>query len=244
MNLACYIVDDERPAIDILTEYISMTPGLTLCGSSPDPLHALNEINLVRPDLVFLDIDMPKINGLEFAGLVNTFTTIVFTTSYRDYAPEAFEKEAAGYLLKPIPYERFLSCVQRIRKNTGLGISARQSKKASFFVKSGERGNLVKINIPAISYIASSLNYVDIHLDGHKVLAYMAITEILEELPADTFIRIHKSYVVNLDHVQAVAYSHVKLRDQTLLPVGRAFRNDFREKIRPEILVSKWDQAE
>jgi len=244
MSLSCYIIDDEFHAIEILEEYIRMTPGLELLSSSTKPLHALEEITEQRPAITFLDIDMPGINGLDFAGLVNSFTTIIFTTSYRDFAPEAFEKEAADYLLKPIPYERFLKAIQKTRKNCPAVTPSPNTTPSSIFIKTGIRGKLIKVVISEIMYISSALNYVELHFKEQKLITYLSITEILEKLPPGIFSRIHKGFIINHNFIQSVEYAQVKLQDQTILPIGRAFRSTFRQKIAPEILTSKWDQSE
>ena len=106
MNLSCYVIDDEFHALELLIAFIAKTPGLELAGASTKPLAALPEIQNHPPDITFLDVDMPDLSGLDLAGLINRQTTVVFTTSYREFAPEAFEKEASDYLLKPIDDER------------------------------------------------------------------------------------------------------------------------------------------
>jgi two-component system LytT family response regulator len=244
MSLTCYIVDDEFHAVEILEEYIRITPGLELLSSSTKPLHALEEITAQRPAITFLDIDMPGINGLDFAGLVNSLTTIIFTTSYRNYAPEAFEKEAADYLLKPISYERFLRSIQKVRKNSSATAALPDETPSSFFIKTGIRGKLLRVVISEIIYISSALNYIEIHFKEQKLMTYLSIAEILEKLPQGSFSRIHKGFIVNHHFLQSIEYAQVKLQDQTILPVGRAFRSEFRKKIIPEMLTSKWDQSE
>jgi two-component system LytT family response regulator len=244
MSLTCYIVDDEFHAVEILEEYIRMTPGLELLSASTQPLQALEEITAGRPAITFLDIDMPGINGLDFAGLVNSLTSIVFTTSYRDYAPEAFAKEAADYLLKPIAYERFLQAVQKIRKNGPPTGVLPQLPSASFFIKTGIRGQLFRVVIPEIMYISSALNYIELHFKEQKLMTYLSIAEILEKLPPESFSRIHKGFIINHNFIRSVEYAQVKLQDQTILPIGRAFRGSFRQKIMTGTLVSKWDQSE
>jgi two-component system LytT family response regulator len=244
MNLTCYIVDDEFHAIEILADYIQKTPGLELLSSSEKPLTALEEITARCPALTFLDIDMPEINGLDFAGLVRDFTTVIFTTSHREYAPEAFEIAAADYLLKPVSYDRFLKCVQKVRKSIRITAPQPGAAPSSFFIKTGIRGKLIRIAAAEIIYVSSALNYIEIHLKDQKLMTYLSISEILEKLPGTSFSRIHKCFIVNHNFIQSVEYMQVKLQDQTILPVGRAFRGEFKKKIMPEILVSKWDHTD
>jgi len=244
MNLNCYIVDDEQHAMDILAEFIEQTPGLTLQGSSTRPLTALQEITDNAPELTFLDIDMPEIGGLEFAGLVHPLTAVIFTTSYREYAPEAFEKEAADYLLKPISYERFLMSIQKIRRNFVVRDQTPEMDRRSFFVKTGVRGQLVRICIPEIVFISSALNYVEIFTREQKIMTYLSMMEIMEKLPVANFSRIHKCHLVNHDYIRYIEHGAVKMTNQSILPIGRAYRSSFLEKIKSEMIISKWDPAQ
>jgi DNA-binding LytR/AlgR family response regulator len=242
MSLSCYIVDDEYHAIEILTDFINKTPGLELVGASIDPLAALEGIADLTPALTFLDIDMPEINGLDFAELVIQQTTIVFTTAYREYGPEAFEKEVADYLLKPIAYERFLKCIQKIRKNIIDKSHLAIPISSSFFVKTGIKGKLIRVNIPEILYISSALNYIEIHFKEQKVMTYLTMGEVVEKLPSEQFSRIHNSYIVNHTFIQSLEYGQVRLEGQTTLPVGRVFRKEFQRKMSGSFLFSKRDQ--
>ncbi|MDB5141062.1 MAG: hypothetical protein JWR12_2978 [Mucilaginibacter sp.] len=244
MNLRCYIVDDEYHAIEILADYIQRTPGLELAGTSAHPLEALNKITACPPDLVLVDVDMPELNGLELAGLVNVFSTVVFTTSYREYAPEAFEKEAADYLLKPITYERFLQCIQKIRRHRPLETPVSEPFPSFFFVKAGMKGKMIRVVIAEIIYISSALNYIEIHLQGQHILTYLSMAEVLQKLPEEQFSRIHNACIVNHAFIQSIEYAQVKLQNQTTLPVGRAFRQGFRLKMQEFFFSGKRDQAD
>lgn len=240
MNISCYILDDEFHAIAILKDFISKTPGLELVGSSTAPLTALDEISSCLPVLTFLDIDMPELNGMKFAGLVNSQTTIIFTTAYPEYAVEAFEKEAADYLLKPISYERFLLCIQKIRRNLSGKIQAGNTAQTAFFVKTGISEKLLRINFTDLRYITGADHYIEINLRQQKVITYLTLTEILEKLPAEHFSRIHKSHIVNHVFIQSLEPGQLKLQDQTVLPIGRAYRLAFRKKMQDAFLTSKW----
>jgi DNA-binding LytR/AlgR family response regulator len=231
MNLTCYIVDDEPHAIGVLKEFIAKTPGLELAGSTTDPLEALEVIAAEPPALTFLDVDMPEVNGLQFAGMVNTQTTVIFTTAYREYAPEAFEKEAADYLLKPISYERFLVCIQRIRRNLAGKIPVSKNKSPYFFVKSGVKEKLLQVNVSDILYISGFDHYIEIHLKEQKIVTYLQLGEVLEKLPQEQFSRIHKSHIISHAFILSLEPGQVKLRDQTTLPIGRTYKAAFRAKI-------------
>jgi DNA-binding LytR/AlgR family response regulator len=226
MILSCYIVDDERHAIEVLRDYILKTPGLSLFGSSTDPLEALAAISVPEPpDLTFVDVDMPQLNGLDFAGMVNGRTTVIFTTAYREYAVEAFERRAADYLVKPLFYERFLAAVQRFRDS---GI---KKEAVDFFVSTGTKGQLVRVPISDIRYIQGADAYIKIYLDKASIMTYMRLAEVIKYLPASGFTRIHKSYIVNDGLVRVIEPGQVRLKDDTRLPLGPSYRNAFQRKM-------------
>jgi DNA-binding LytR/AlgR family response regulator len=238
MNLTCYVIDDEYHAIQQLTDYISKTPGLTLAGSTTHPLTALQVISEGPPvALTFLDIDMPELSGLDLAGMIRSKTTIVITTAYREYGPEAFEKNAADYLLKPISYERFLTCIQKIKDRQ----PASGEQPDFFFVKSDIKGKILKVSIPEIRYITSLDNYVEIHLQNEKekVIAYLTLSELLEKLPPGQFYRIHKSVIVAHRYIASIDHFQVRLHDQTILPVGKVYSAAFLEQMQAVLLISK-----
>jgi DNA-binding LytR/AlgR family response regulator len=229
MNLSCYLVDDEYHALNLLKEFIDKTPGIELAGCSTSATTALSEITNHYPMLVFLDIDMPDLNGLSFAEIIGGNTTVIFTTAHPEYAAEAFEKDAADYLLKPISYERFLKCITKIRRRLAGDAEKPAKISESFFVKTGIRGKLTSINPQEIKYIKASLNYIEILLRDRKVVTYLTMTEAGEKLGATNFSRVHKSYLVNHDFIRSVDYSHIILNDNTVIPIGRAYRKSFNE---------------
>ena len=236
-NLNCLVIDDERHAAEVLSAYITQTPGLSVTALYTDPLKALALFheNGPIPDVTFLDIDMPALSGMDLAGLINLQTVVVFTTSYREYAPEAFEKNAADYLLKPISYERFLRCIQKIRDR----IPA-QSAAAHFFLKTDIKGKMIKVNIAEIRYIESTGNYVQIFLGKEKIIAYLTLGELLAQLPAGQFSRIHKSLIVAHAYIRSIEHFQVRLQDRAEpLPVGRAYSEAFLQAIQADLFISK-----
>lgn len=238
MSLSCYILDDESHAVELLRAFVEKTPGLTLAGTSTQPLVALQAIREQSPAIVFLDVDMPDLSGLELAGIIGRQATIVFTTSYREFASEAFEKDAADYLLKPIGYARFLACIEKIRRQ--LPAAGPQS---FFLVKTGTRGSLTRINPGELVYISGLEAYVELHLRDKKLVTYMGLAELLEQLPAAHFSRIHKSYVVNHAFITGIDNGQVLLPGPVRLTIGRAYREEFYQKLAPALLISKRDQS-
>ncbi len=232
MNLTCYLIDDESHALDLLRDYIAQTPGLKLAGAGTRPLAALNEIQELRPDVTFMDVDMPELSGLDLAELVRNSTMVVFTTSYREFGPEAYERDALDYLLKPISYPRFLKCLEKLKHRE-------VPSPDHFYVKTGAKGVLQKIVIRDISYVSGLGAYMELHTTGGKVVTHGSLTELANRLPGATFSRIHKSYLVNHDHLLAIDGGQVKLAGGTCLTIGRAYRASFFEKIDPALLISQ-----
>jgi len=239
MNLNCYIIDDEPHSIELLKGYIEKTPGFHLSGTACNPLDAISEITSgPAPAITFLDIDMPQLNGLNVAEMIGQDTRIVFTTAFREYALDAFEKNAVDYLLKPITYERFLKSVLKVRKALS-GEENKQALPAYLLVKSGTKGNFRRIDIPDIRYIENIGNYIYIYAGNEKIAAYLTLADILDKLPEDDFSRIHQSYIVNHRSLLAVEYNQVKIAEGSYLPVGGTFRAEFRKKMQDKILISK-----
>jgi two-component system LytT family response regulator len=235
MSLSCYILDDELHAVELLADYVEKTPGLELTGRSTRPLEALGEIRAMSPKIVFLDVDMPDLSGLDLAGLIGSETRIVFTTSYREFGPEAFERNAADYLLKPFGYARFLTAVEKLR-------AAIPVKPAYFLVKTGTKGSLTRVDTADLVYVSGLEAYIELHLQNRKLVTYMGLAELLEQLPAH-FSRIHKSFVINDNFLTGIENGQVLLPGSVRLTIGRAYREAFLDKLAPALLLSKRDPA-
>lgn len=228
MTLSAYLIDDEKHALDLLETYVHRTPGLTLAGSSTNPLLALEELTRATAsvDLVFMDIDMPELNGLELAGLLSAGQQVIFTTSFREYGPEAYALSAQDYLLKPVSYERFLRCIQKVR-HAAAALTPAGHPDDSFFVKTGNKGSLQKVRPVEIIYIEAALNYMHIKTTAATIITYASIQELLERLPGSYFVRVHKSFIVNTRRISALEHGHIKMDDRSAIPLGRAFREKF-----------------
>jgi two-component system LytT family response regulator len=238
MHLSCYIIDDEYHSIEVIARYIEQTPGLELAGSSVNPLEALEYFAGSRtPAITFLDVDMPQLNGLDMADLIGPATSIIFTTSFREYAPDAFERNAIDYLLKPISYPRFLKALTKLSKAAPL--QSGDDQRYYFFVKSNIKGKFYRVSIPEIIYIENVGNYITIHTGKDKITTYLTLAEVLTRLPENSFSRIHQSFVVNHASIRSLEYGQVRLGDELTLPIGGTFRAAFRDKIQKDFLISK-----
>jgi len=239
MTIRTYVIDDEFFAVDILKDHIRRTPGLEFTGSSTDPLKALQELSSVEsPDILFLDLEMPAMTGLVLAKLLPAALRIVFTTSHRQFGPEAFELGAADYLLKPITYERFLACVSRIR-NESISKTARVVPETfSFFVKSDMKGKLIRIIANDITYISSEQNYVNIHLATEKIKAYLTLNELLERLPENQFCQTHRSFIVNMGRVRVMEPGILRLDNHAVIDIGPKFKEQLLRRLDSKLIVS------
>jgi DNA-binding LytR/AlgR family response regulator len=231
--ISCFIVDDEQSALDILRTYIEKTPFLTLAGSTTDPLQALRVVQSQPIDLLFLDIHMPQLSGLDAARLLQGKTKIVFTTAYSEFAVESFELEAFDYLLKPIAFERFLKTVHKAL-NASLEPSSRwqpEEKAPDYlFVKTGVKGKMAKINFDDIVYIEGMKNYLSINTTEESIVTLLSIRELEERLPSRQFMRVHKSYIVALNKIHALDGNQIFFKGlKAYVPLGDSYRTTFFE---------------
>ncbi len=227
--IRCYIIDDESDAIALLKNYIQETPGLELSGFAENPVEALDFLTgKDSPDITFVDIDMRQLSGLELAGMVNLYTTVVFTTAYPQYALQAFEKDAFDYLLKPIHYERFIKCINRLKRKW-LRCSAHPitGQDGCFNVKSEIKGRMVRIRFDDVMYIEGAVNYIQIHTIDSKHMTYLTLKEFIEYLPTETFIRVHRSFVINIKYVKVIERNRVGLEGGMYLPLGENYKERF-----------------
>lgn len=240
MNLTCYIVDDEQHAIDVLRHLINQTPGLELIGASTDPGAALLEVTGPNaPDMTFLDVDMPGLSGMQFAGMAALYTRIIFTTSYPEYAIEAFEKEAFDYLLKPIIYERFLKTIVRLKKHLRQLRASIEPENDHFFIRTEIKGKSVRINISDIYFVEAAQNYVIIHLQSARHIAYLTMEDIAERLPKNRFVRVHKGFIIDSTRIVSIENGQVTLSEKVIVPLGRVYKGALLSDLNELLLKSR-----
>jgi DNA-binding LytR/AlgR family response regulator len=228
MTISCYVIDDEAGAIALLTDYIVRTPGLELVGTSLNPLDAIDELtSATAPEITFIDVDMRQLSGLELAGMVNLYTTVVFTTAFPEYALQAFEKEAFDYLLKPINYARFAKCIQHAKRKKRLAAREYPIREDFFTIKSEVKGRMVKIKFDEVIYIEGAVNYIQIHTKEGKHMTYLTMKEIERHLPKPLFARIHRSYMINVNFVKVIERSQVRLDNGESLMMGDYYKKRF-----------------
>lgn len=202
--LTCMIVDDEPLAVRLLVSYVEKTPDLQLLSSFTDSINAINAIKEQKPDLLFLDIQMPNIDGMELAHSLTEDTRVVFTTAFKEYAFESYEVNALDFLLKPIRYNKFLAAVEKARKLHQQPSAAQPNQPNTVFIRvDGEWRNIV---IDQITYVSGMKDYVMFYLDGERkpLISHLTMKAVEEMLPSDKFLRIHRSYIVAVDKIRKV----------------------------------------
>jgi two-component system LytT family response regulator len=210
----CIIVDDEQHAIDILEHYIKQTPQLNLAGSYTNPIEALQFCSQQAVDLIFLDIQMPEISGIDFIKTLRGKSKVILTTAYSEFALEGYELYVVDYLMKPMRLPRFLAAVQKAIEQMNVKENRPVSADDDYiFVKTETKGKLLKIMLAEIDYIEAMKNYVVIYRGGQKTFVYTSMKELEERLPAKQFIRIHKSYIIPISRITGIEGNMIRLKN-------------------------------
>jgi DNA-binding LytR/AlgR family response regulator len=240
--ITCIIVDDEQHAIDVLEHYVRQVPSLHLLASLTNPLQALEILNQQKIDLIFLDIQMPGISGIDLARTIRGRTRVILTTAYSEFVSEGFELEVVDYLLKPVPFPRFLKAVQRAQQLIAAPPSTAATQEDGsdddyFFVKTELKGKMLKINFRDIDYIESMKNYVAIHHNGARTMALLTMKDLEDRLPARQFMRIHRSFMIAVDKITAIEGNTVQLRGvKEAILLGETYKPLFVERMKGKMM--------
>lgn len=224
----CMIVDDEPIARDILTGYLEKTPGLKLVKSCMNATEAYEGLYQHKVDLIFLDIQMPVISGTDFLRSLRQPPLVIFTTAYQQYAVEGFELNSVDYLLKPVTYERFYQAIQKVREKLSFKAGMKASPPNStvpidyLFIKQDTR--LVRVNYDQISYIQAEKDYSSVYLEDKRLLASMHLKLFEDTLPKEKFLRVHRSYIVNLSKILSIKGNTAELGD-VAIPISANYRD-------------------
>ncbi len=215
-------VDDEPKALDVISIHASKSPEIDLVKTFTNPEHALVFLKDNFVDLIFLDINMPLISGLQFVERLQTKPYIIFTTAYSEYAIDSYNFEAVDYLLKPIEFDRFYKAITKVKKLIQLNHIHQDSLLSKFiFVKDGYRQ--IKICIEDIQFVQSDGNYLHIVTNNKKVMVRMTFQNLLEKLPRKLFFRVHHSYLINFSHIQKIEDNHIFINDLKI-PIGIKYK--------------------
>lgn len=228
-TMTCIIVDDEPLAVRLLESYVEKTPDLQLLASYTDSITAINTIKEQKPDLLFLDIQMPNIDGMELAHSLQEETHVVFTTAFKEYAFESYEVNALDFLLKPIRYNKFLGSIEKARKlfDTQQTVQPIQHPNTVFIRVDGEWRN---ISVDQITYVNGMKDYVMFYLDGEKkpLISHLTMKAVEEMLPTDKFLRIHRSYIVAVDKIQKVDRNDCVYIGEEIIHIPDGYLQTFR----------------
>ncbi|WP_419489127.1 LytR/AlgR family response regulator transcription factor [Chryseobacterium bernardetii] len=216
-KIKCIIVDDEPLAISLLEQYVQKIPFLELVFSTENPIEALEYIQNNDSDLIFLDIQMPELTGINFMKIVGAKQKYILTTAYSEYALEGYEHNIVDYLLKPVSFERFLKSAIKAQERFSF-----QEEEACFFVKSS--GQQHRINFNEILYIESIKDYVNIRTVGEEYIVLDTLKSLENQLP-NKFVRIHKSFIINLDKIKSIGAKKLRVSEQEI-PIGDSYRSN------------------
>ncbi|QCR22386.1 LytTR family DNA-binding domain-containing protein [Pontibacter sp. SGAir0037] len=236
-KLTCYIIDDEHLAQEILEEYVSKVPFLELKGTFMSPLEAASQLKEDQPDLLFLDINMPGLNGLSFIPMLNPKPMIILTTAYDQYALQAFDLEVRDYLVKPFSFERFYQGVLRLyQEQSSRQLPAQKATKPDapeevdyIFLKVGHR--IQKLAVQDIRYVEGMKDYLRINTAHDKVMTLLSFAQLEDLLPAARFARVHRSYLVALDKIDHIEKNRIWMGNQ-VIPISDTYSDSFYKKLK------------
>ncbi len=230
--IRCLVVDDEPLALDILVDYIAKVPFLELVESTTSAIHGLSLVQNDNIDLVFLDVQMPELTGLQFLKIINGKCDVILTTAYSEYALDGYDLDVVDYLLKPIAFDRFYKAAQKVQqqKQNSSPVMPAQSQEMSsanhtfIFVKTEHK--IQKIYLDDILYIEGLKDYISIFTKNERIITLQNMKKMEESLPAGRFVRVHKSYIIALDKIDSIERSRIQITDK-IIPVGDTYREHF-----------------
>ncbi len=232
--IRCIIIEDQPPAQRVLKKYIADVGTMELKGTFADALQAMEFLKTVGVDLIFLDIHLPKISGIDFLKMLSEKPQVILTTAFPDYALESYEYDVTDYLLKPFSFERFVQAVSKVdvnpsEKSHQTSTSVTDSKSEVIFIKSGYE--LIKLIVSDIHFIHSDADYTEVFTTEKKYLSQEPLRYWEETLDNEQFIRTHRSYILNISKIEKIVGNQVLLDEQTRIPIGRAYKENFMQHV-------------
>ena len=221
----CIIIEDEPLAQDVLKKYIEDYPLLNLCGTYKDALEAQKELQHIKAELIFLDINLPKLSGINFLKTLHNPPQIIFTTAYPDFAVEGFELNALDYLLKPFSFERFVKAVNKALEKQEKNTTG-NDKQEYIFLKADKK--MFKVNLADIQYAEALNDYVKVVTDQTSFLVYTTLKNLYEDLPENEFIRVHKSFLIAKNKIVFMEGNYIKV-GQKEVPVGASYKEELQD---------------
>ena len=232
--IKCLIVDDEKPAINVMTKFVNDTPYLALGSSTTDVMEIPELIKTHKIDLLFLDIHLPKITGLQFLKLYDGDVKVILTSACTQFALESYEfNNVVDYLVKPVQYDRFLKATEKVlnivtNEKQKLGSYPIESEQDFIFVKTEHKGKIQKINFADIIYIEGMKNYVTICTNkGERIITYIGIGDLEGSLPMKHFLRVHRSYIIAVKSIEAIDGNEILMKNAPKIPTAGKYKDDF-----------------
>lgn len=226
--MTCIAIDDEPKALEVIERYCQKIGLVSLKATFREPLKAIEFLNREKVDLIFLDINMPDINGMQLLQTLSPRPLIIFTTAYSQYAVESYELNAVDYLLKPATFERFLMAINKAVAALASKNTTGMNEGAAVLIKSGPQTYRVKVS--EILYLEKNGNYITVHLKDGNILIRENMADIFDLLPAADFIRVHKSYVVGISHISMIEV-HQLIVNGKKIPIGSTYRDSLRDRL-------------
>jgi len=227
----CIAIDDEPLALDIISEFCSRISYVNLIGTFTNPLDAANLLNSIEIDLIFLDIHMPHINGLDFLKSLYSPPLIIFTTAYKEHAFQGFDYDAVDYLIKPFASDRFTKAVNKAHqliqlKKSGAVVQEDKLSGSSGFIMVKVEYSTIRLNLDDILYIEGLKDYVKIYTTGKLILTKTTMKNITDKLPADRFLRVHKSFIVSVGKIDMIENNRIVIGKERI-PIGESYKIPF-----------------
>ncbi len=226
--MTCIAIDDEPKALEVIERYCQKISLASLKATFREPLKAIEFLNREKVDLIFLDINMPDISGMQLLQTLSPRPLIIFTTAYSQYAVESYELNALDYLLKPITFERFLMAINKAAAALSSKNTTGSDEDAAIFIKSGPQTYRVKVS--EILYLEKTGNYITVHGKDGNILIRENMGDIFDLVPAADFIRVHKSYVVGIRHISMIEV-HQLIVNGEKIPIGSTYRDSIRDRL-------------
>lgn len=223
-KITCIIVEDEPVSQEILKKYIADFPSLELLAVCSNAIEANEQLRKISPDLMFLDITMPKISGLDFYRSLSDPPYVIFTTAYPEYAVNGFEVNAVDYLVKPFPFDRFLKAMNKVQDL----LEPSSSPDGYILLQSDKK--MHKVNFDDILFIEAMGDYVKVHSPGKTLIVHQTLQKLEGQMPGDLFFRVHKSYLIPLKRIDYIEGNMVFIQKEQI-PIGQTYRNDFLNRL-------------
>ncbi|SEM29414.1 two component transcriptional regulator, LytTR family [bacterium A37T11] len=234
----CLVVDDEPLALDIVADYIQKVPGLVLAGTTTSALEALTKVQGGEADLVFLDVQMPELTGIQFLKIINGKCPVILTTAYPQYALDGYDLNVVDYLLKPIAFDRFYKSVQKVLQSWPSSAPiqhpvlqhAQPEHKPTDFIFVKTEHKIQRVDLDNILYIEGLKDYISIFTVTERVITLQNMKRMEDTLPENRFVRVHKSYIVAMDKIASIERGRIFISDK-VIPIGDTYRDDFFRRV-------------